>query len=49
MTRQKFVEQYLRELQGSTVATRRISKADAKQHTGTSLVDFHVDAQTSKE
>ena len=49
MTRQKFVEQYLSEPQGSTVATRRITKQDAKQHTGTNRVDYHVDQQTTKE
>jgi hypothetical protein len=49
MTRQKFVEQYLSEPQGSTVATRRATTQDTKQHTGTSRVDYHVDQQTAKE
>jgi hypothetical protein len=49
MTRQKFVEQYLSEPQGSTVATRRITKADAKQHTGSTAVDYHIEQQTAKE
>ena len=49
MTRQKFVEQYLEQSTASTQATRRITKADAKQHTGTNRVDYHVDQQTTKE
>ena len=49
MTRQKFVEQYLNQSTASTQATRRITKADAKQHTGSTAMDYHIEQQTAKE
>ena len=49
MTRQKFVEQYLSEPQGSTVATRRATTTDKRRATGSTAVDYHIDQQTAKE
>jgi hypothetical protein len=49
MTRQKFVEQYLSEPQGSTVATRRATTTDKRRATGTNRVDYHIEQQTAKE